>query len=181
MRGVGLVVVSLAVACGGSPVSQPAARREPYGLPKEPLIIEPTPAPAPAPEPAPELVLAGAQHETFEHGRFARICVRDAGRIDVDGSIDIELTSDATTVIGGRGIGPIGTARATVRIRAAGAPRIYVLFDNERAPVDAIIDAPRSQVEVGITGKTGLTLGGGAAGMTTNGGWGLPPSFPTCE
>lgn len=131
-----------------------------------------------------ELVLLGTDRATLDAARvhaFDRVCVQDRARIDVDGSTRIELTSDRPTVIGGSGIGPRGTSRARIEITARGAPDVFVLFDNARAPIDAVFDAPNSTVHAAITGKTGLTIGGRTKSMVSHAGWGLPPAFPTCD
>jgi hypothetical protein len=131
-----------------------------------------------------ELILLGSDMTMLDASRahsYDRICVQDRAHITVDGSTRIELSADRTTVIGGAGIGPLGASAATIEIKASGAPEIFVLFDNERAPIRAVFDTPNSTVHVGITGKTGLDIGGQTRKMVTNGGWGLPPSFPTCD
>jgi len=131
-----------------------------------------------------ELVLLGSNTARFDatepHG-FRRICVQDQARIEVDGSTRLELTSDRTTVIGGGGIGPVGTTAATIEIAAAGAPELFVLFDNAHAPIYAVFDAPNSTVHIGLTGSTGLELDGKVKTMVSNAGYGLPPEFPTCD
>jgi hypothetical protein len=133
---------------------------------------------------ATELILVGSESVTLDaSGKHAydRICVQDRAHITVDGSTRIELSSNRTTVIGGAGIGPPGTKPATIEIAASGAPEIFVLFDNARAPIRAVFDAPNSTVHVGITGKTGLDIGGKVKTMVSNAAWGLPPSFPACD
>jgi hypothetical protein len=112
---------------------------------------------------------------------YQRMCVQDQARIAVDGSTRIELTSDRPTVIAGAGIGPRDTTKATIEIAASGSPEIFVLFDNARAPIRAVFDAPNSTVHVAITGKTGLEIDGKAKTMVSYAGWGVPPSFPTCD
>jgi hypothetical protein len=130
-----------------------------------------------------ELVLLGTDQAAFDPPAraYERICVQDHARITVDGSTRIELTSDRPTVIAGAGIGPRDTTKATIEIAASGSPEIFVLFDNARAPVHAVFDTPNSTVHVGITGKTGLQIDGKTKSMVTNAGWGLPPSFPSCD
>ncbi|MBI3178049.1 MAG: hypothetical protein HYZ27_00210, partial [Deltaproteobacteria bacterium] len=71
---------------------------------------------------------------------------------------------------------------ATIRIETQLSPEIFVLFDNARAPIHANLSATRSKVSVGITGKTGLNIGGaGAHTIEYNAGWGLPARFPACD
>src|SRR5687768_16662344 len=113
--------------------------------------------------------------------RYTRICVQDKGRIDVEGSAEIVLTGNDTTVIGGGGIGPRGDKPMTVRIVAEDAPEIFVLFDNDEAKVTADLAAPRSKVHVAITGKAGLVLNGKAATVAHYAGWGIPETFPACR
>jgi hypothetical protein len=137
-----------------------------------------------APESSPRsLILLGGETVTLEPGThlFERICVQDEASIRVRGSTTIVLTSNQTTVIGGRGIGPLASDKATIRIESQVAPELFVLFDNALAPIDAVLEAPRAKASIGLTGKTGLNIGGaGVASMTTYAAWGLPAQFPTC-
>lgn len=113
--------------------------------------------------------------------QYTRICVQDKGRIEVEGRVEIVLTGDDTTVIGGRGIGSPDDKPVTVRIVAHGAPEIYVLFANQRAEITADLAAPQSKVHVAITGKAGLVLNGKAGTVAHYAGWGIPETFPACR
>lgn len=163
-----------------------AAPSEPAPARPGPLVVDP-PGPTSsrdAPGAGASLILAGTSRLHLDATRGStvdRICVQDQARISVDGATRIELSSDQTTVIGGAGIGPSGTTPVTIEIAARGAPDIFVLFDNRQAPIRAVFDAPNSTVHVGLTGQTGLDLQGRAKAMVHNAGWGLPPSFPTCD
>lgn len=163
-----LLVVLFAASCYRGPdPSQP----EPLVLytsgpqpPSSEIATEPAQA-QPIAASAAALILVGSDTVKLDasgaHAHaYDRICVQDRAHIEVDGSTRIRLTSDRTTVIGGAGIGPLGATPATIEIAASGAPEIFVLFDNARAPIRAVFDTPNSTVHVGITGKTGLDISG---------------------
>ncbi|HEY8210166.1 MAG TPA: hypothetical protein VIG99_21920 [Myxococcaceae bacterium] len=113
---------------------------------------------------------------------FSRICVQDESVIRFCRSTVIRLTSEATSVIAGHGIGPVNGERGSLRIEAPHRPPLYVLVENTSAPVDLDLQVPNGTVTVAITGKTGLNISGSPLqSMTSNAGWGDTHNFPPCD
>lgn len=161
----------------GSPSSQ--------GAPNEPATTQCPPEDlGQAVRPDGSLRLTGGQVIVLGPGpyEFASVCVQDTAVIRFCRSTEIRLTGEAPSVIGGGGIGPLTSKRGSLRIEAPHKPPLYILVENKTAPVDLVIDSPKGNVTLAITGKTGVNVSGSPLGtMTHNAAWGDTHNFPSCD
>ncbi|HVE87681.1 MAG TPA: hypothetical protein VND93_32710, partial [Myxococcales bacterium] len=191
-------MLALGAALAGCATPKPPPPPPPHGplQPERPPPPPPPPATVPDERPAdcpPEdlgraertqdgaLLLTGAQVVVLGRGpyEFSRICVQDQAVIRFCGSTVIHLTGEQPTVIGGGGIGPLGSRRGSLRLEAPDRPPLWVLVENKTAPVDLYVDSPQGNLTVAITGKTGLNISGSPLNQVThNAGWGDTHNFP---
>ncbi len=131
-----------------------------------------------------KLVLTGKQTVVLGPGRhvLAGVCVDGEAALRVCGEATLFLSGAGPAVIAGRGIGSNDGHPASISIESEDRPDLYVLIENQRAPVKLTMKLPGGAATVAITGKAGLevTRESKVDRIAYNSAWGDLHGFPEC-